>query len=80
MTIKLPGGEVYMGTALQIARQMQGGSFSGSALSLADYLRETAHRAEQYEDATINLAGSTDEELAASFVSELLREGLAVEL
>lgn len=76
MMITLKDGRTLQGTALQIVLQMKSMAFNGQG-DLADYVRWVVDNSLRYDDADLKITGETDDEKAASLISEMLRTGLA---
>lgn len=76
MKIVMRDDRMFKGTPLQIVRQMQSLAF-GAPAGLADYLVWVAENALKVDGVELAIRGDTDEELAATFVSEMLRSKLA---
>jgi hypothetical protein len=76
MKILMRDDRVFEGTPLQIVRQMQNLAF-GAPAGLADYLAWVAENALKVDGVELAIRGDTDEELAATFVAEMVRGKLA---
>lgn len=76
MKIVMRDDRVFEGTPLQIVRQMQNLAF-GAPDRLADYLAWVAENALKLDGVELAIRGETDEELAATFVAEMVRGKLA---
>ena len=77
MNIQMVDGRILQGTALQIVKAMQQLAFGVDGYTVAEYIASVADYALRFESAVLTITGSTDEELAESLVSELLRVDLA---
>jgi hypothetical protein len=73
-------GRVLQGTAVQIVTTMQGLAFGQDHLSLPDYIDWAVAQLTRLEGTELKIEGATPEERARSFVSEMLRAGLAEKL
>jgi len=76
MKIVMRDHRVFEGTQLQIVRQMQSLAF-GAPAGLSDYLAWVAENALKVDGVELAIRGDTDEELAATFVAEMVRSKLA---
>jgi hypothetical protein len=76
MTIRLLDGRILSGTPLQIVKQMMVLAWDCGD-SIADYLDATVARIQETHDQPIKIVGTTDDEMAASLISELVHAGLA---
>ena len=77
MRIVMEDGRTYQGTALQVVRQMQEHSFIGRGTPVRQYADTVVEMAIRHEGKVLVVEGETDEQVAASLVSELVRSGLA---
>lgn len=77
MKILMNDDRVFQGTPLQIVRAMQDISFGATGLTLRQYVESVVEDAQRFEGVPLATAGSTDAELAASLISEMIRAGLA---
>jgi hypothetical protein len=73
-------GDRYAGAPLQIVKAMQDKAFFDQALPLETYLDSLPEQLKKFQNVDITIAGSTLEERAESFIAELLRVGVAVEV
>ena len=77
MKISMQDGRVFQGTAVQIVRAMQDVAFGVADFTLGAYIDWAISNVQRFEGPVLTVQGSTDEERAASLVSEMLRVGLA---
>lgn len=77
MKIVMNDHRVFQGTALQIVRAMQEISFGAETLTVQKYIESVVEDAERFEGIPLAATGTTDAELAASLINELIRTGLA---
>ncbi|TMQ08648.1 MAG: hypothetical protein E6J90_40050 [Deltaproteobacteria bacterium] len=68
---------VFQGTPLQIVRAMQEISFGAEGLTAPQYIASIVADAQRFEGITLAATGTTDAELAASLINEMIRTGLA---
>jgi hypothetical protein len=80
MNIVMRDGRVFQGTALQIVRAMQDIAFGVEHFTVPKYIEWVVTNAGKFEEVELDVKGETDEELAASLVSEMLRTGLTQKL
>lgn len=75
-------GRVVEGTPVQIVQAMRELVFDDQvrALSVGGYVDWAAERAAQMTGTQLTIAGSTDEDKAASLVDEMVAKGLASRL
>lgn len=76
MKIVMRDDRVFEGTPLQIVRQMQDLAF-GAPAHLPEYLAWVAENARKVDGVDLAIQGETADELAATFVAEIVRGKLA---
>ena len=77
MKIVMNDDRVFQGTPLQIVRAMQDISFGAETLTAQKYIASIVDAAQRFEGITLAATGTTDAELAASLIDEMIRTGLA---
>lgn len=76
MSITMKDGRTLSGTELQILQQMQSLAFGADGYTVAQYVDFVIDHTKRFENVELKVTGSTDEELAASVIAELLRAEL----
>ena len=77
MKIVMNDDRVFQGTPLQIVRAMQDISFGTETLTVQKYIASIVDAAQRFEGNSLAATGTTDAELAASLIDEMIRTGLA---
>ena len=78
MRIEIVGdGHVFQGTPKQILAQMQSLAFAAQHLSLRDYIDWNVSNIARGFEVKLEITGDTDEEMAASFLDEMIGRGYA---
>lgn len=77
MKIVMSDDREFQGMPLQIIQAMQDIAFSSAGLTVRKYIESVVDDARRFEGIELATVGGTDEELAASLISELIRTGLA---
>jgi hypothetical protein len=78
MRIVMRDGRVFQGTALQIVKAMQDIAFGVDDFTIPKYIEWVVANARKFEEVELDVKGDTDDELAKSLVTEMVRAGLAV--
>ena len=73
-------GRDLQGTPVQIVEMMRSVAFGQYDRPLGEYVDWAAEQALRMVEVDMTIAGETDEEKCASFVSEMLRTGLAMKV
>ena len=76
MKIIMRDDRVFQGTPVQIVRAMKDIAFGVEHLNLAQYIEWVVANAKKFELVELKVTGSTDDELSAAFVDEMIRTGL----
>jgi len=71
-------GRSFSGTPVQIVQAMQSVAFGQEHLSLSEYMDWSAGMLQQMTGVNLRVVGVGEEERALSFVSGMVREGLAL--
>lgn len=71
------GTMAFSGTPKEIAQQMHSTAFGQDGKGLREYIAWTIEQAQRVRGVVLLVDGETDEEVARSFVEEMLRTGLA---
>ncbi len=77
MKIEMRDGRVFQGTALQIVRAMQDIAFGVQDFTVPKYVEWVVANARNFDAVELNVKGDTEDEMAASLVSEMLRTALS---
>ena len=76
MKLVMRDGRVFQGTAVQIVRAMQDIAFGVEDFTLPQYIEWVVANARKFEEVELDVKGTSEEELAASLVAEMVRTGL----
>ena len=76
MKIKTRDDHVFQGTPLQMVCAMRSLALGREHLSVPSYVEWVVANALKFERVALDVAGETDDELAASLVEAMIRAGL----
>jgi len=76
MKLVMRDGRVFQGTAVQIVRAMKDIAFGVEDFTLPQYIEWVVANARKFEEVDLDVKGTSEEELAASLVAEMVRTGL----
>jgi hypothetical protein len=76
MKIIMRDDREFVGTPVQIVRAMKDIAFGVEHLNLAQYIEWVVANAKKFEEVELKVAGTTDDELSAALVDEMIRAGL----
>jgi len=71
-------GRRFSGTPLQIVQQMQSVAFGQDDVTLPEYIERSVRLVDVMEGVSLKVTGESDEQLAASFLDEMVKAGLAL--
>jgi hypothetical protein len=77
MRVHMKDGRVFEGDSLQVVRAMQDVAFDAGQMTVRQYIAWMVRNVSEFEGIELEVRGNTDREMAESFVSEMLRAGLA---
>jgi len=77
MQITMKDGRKFSGTPVQIVQGMRSVAFDKQDATLEEYARWVVDNVARNDEISLSVSGSSDEEICAGLVNELLRAGLA---
>jgi hypothetical protein len=80
MKIRMGDGRVLQGTAHQIVGAMKDIAFGVDGMTLSEFIDHSVDNLRHLQGPELSITGETEQERAASLVSEMLRVGLAVKM
>ena len=76
MKIIMRDDREFVGTPVQIVRAMKDIAFGVEHLNLAQYIDWVVANAKKFEEVELRVTGTTDDELSAALVDEMIRAEL----